>query len=138
MAAGSLDSHHMTQHRKARERKWAWTDVATGGGGGEEKQMYRMDFPKGGDNKVPSRRVTGEGRDADDDARALLEEARAGHYQGGDIRTHHDGGRTDAQGEEEGKSNMWGVRKVDGSGVADSHRMTQHRKARERKWAWTS
>ena len=31
MAAGSLDSHRMTQHRKARERKWAWTDAATGG-----------------------------------------------------------------------------------------------------------
>ena len=31
MAAGSLDSHHMTKHGKARERKWAWTDAATGG-----------------------------------------------------------------------------------------------------------
>ena len=35
MAAGSLDSHHMTQHGKAGERKWAWTDAATGGGEGE-------------------------------------------------------------------------------------------------------
>ena len=31
MAAGSLDSHCMTQHSKERERKWAWTDAATGG-----------------------------------------------------------------------------------------------------------
>ena len=45
MAAGSLDSHCMTQHGKARERKWAWTNAATGG---EEQQTYRMEFPKGG------------------------------------------------------------------------------------------
>ena len=31
MAAGSLHSHRMTQHGKARERGWAWTDAATGG-----------------------------------------------------------------------------------------------------------
>ena len=31
MAAGSLDSHRMTQHGKTRERGWAWTDAATGG-----------------------------------------------------------------------------------------------------------
>ena len=37
MAAGSLDSHRMTQHGKARESKWAWTDAATGGGEGEEQ-----------------------------------------------------------------------------------------------------
>ena len=42
MAAGSLDSHRMNQHGKARERKWAWTDAATGGGEGEEQQTYRM------------------------------------------------------------------------------------------------
>ena len=36
--------------------------------------------PQGGDNGVPSQRVTGEGRDADGDARTLLEEARTGHY----------------------------------------------------------
>ena len=41
--------------------------------------------PQGGDNRVPSRRVTGEGTDTDDDARALLEEARAGYH-------HHLGG----------------------------------------------
>ena len=45
MAAGSLDSHLMTEHGKARERKWAWTDAATGRG---EQQTYRMEFPKGG------------------------------------------------------------------------------------------
>ena len=42
MAAGSLDSHRMTQHGKARERKLAWTDAVTGRGEGEEKQAYRM------------------------------------------------------------------------------------------------
>ena len=31
MAVGSLDSHRMTQHGKARERGWAWTDADTGG-----------------------------------------------------------------------------------------------------------
>ena len=35
VAAGSLDSHHMFQHGKARERRWTWTDAATGGGRGE-------------------------------------------------------------------------------------------------------
>ena len=85
MAVGLLDSHRMTQHGKSRERKWAWTDAATGGGAGEDQQTYRMEFPKGGDNGMPGRRVPGEGRDEDGDARALLEEARAGH-------DHHIGG----------------------------------------------
>ena len=31
MAAASLDSHRMSQHGRARERKWTWTDAATGG-----------------------------------------------------------------------------------------------------------
>ena len=31
MVAVSLDSHRTTQHGKARERKWVWTDAATGG-----------------------------------------------------------------------------------------------------------
>ena len=53
MAAGSLESHHMTQHGKAQERKWAWTDAATGGGEGGEKKMYRMEFPKGGETEYP-------------------------------------------------------------------------------------
>ena len=41
--------------------------------------------PQGGDNGMPSRRVPGEGGDEDGNARALLEEARAGH-------NHHLGG----------------------------------------------
>ena len=53
MAAGSLDSLRMTHHRKARERNWAWTDAATGGGEGEEKQTYRMELPKGGTKDCP-------------------------------------------------------------------------------------
>ena len=40
----------MNQHRKARERKWAWTDAATGG---EEQKTYRMEFPKGGTKECP-------------------------------------------------------------------------------------
>ena len=48
MAAGSLDSHRRTQHGNERERKWAWTDAATGGGEGGETQTYRLEFPKGG------------------------------------------------------------------------------------------
>ena len=79
MAAGSLDSHRMTQHRKERERKWAWTDAATGG---EKVARYKRTgwSSQGGDNGVPSRRVPGESRDMDGAARALLEEARAGHH----------------------------------------------------------
>ena len=50
MVAGSLDSHRMTQHGEARERKWAWTDAATGGA---EEQTYRMEFPKGGTTECP-------------------------------------------------------------------------------------
>ena len=50
MAAVSLDSHRMIQHGKARERRWAWTDAATGG---EEQQTYRMEFPKGGTKECP-------------------------------------------------------------------------------------
>ena len=50
MAAGSLDSHRMTQHGKARERGWAWTDATTGG---EEQSTYRMEFPKGGAKDCP-------------------------------------------------------------------------------------
>ena len=30
MAAASLDSHRMSQHGRARERKWTWTEAATG------------------------------------------------------------------------------------------------------------
>ena len=42
-------------------------------------------FPKRRGKDLPSRRVPGEGRDEDGDARALLEKARAGHC-------HHPGG----------------------------------------------
>ena len=35
VAAGSLESHRMTQHGKAREKRWTWTDAATGGEKGE-------------------------------------------------------------------------------------------------------
>ena len=31
VVAGSLDSHRMTQHRKAQEKRWTWTDAATWG-----------------------------------------------------------------------------------------------------------
>ena len=49
MAAGSLDSHHMTQHGKERERRWTWTDTATGEGGGGETQTYQLEFPSSWD-----------------------------------------------------------------------------------------
>ena len=35
VAAGSLDSHRMSQHGKAMERRWTWTEAATGGEKGE-------------------------------------------------------------------------------------------------------
>ena len=47
-----MDSHHMSQHGKARERRWTWTDAATGGGGGEP-QTYWIEFPKGGTKVCP-------------------------------------------------------------------------------------
>ena len=47
VAAGSLNSHRMTQHRKARGKRWTWTDAATGGGEGGKPQTYRIEFPKG-------------------------------------------------------------------------------------------
>ena len=50
VAVGSLDSHCMTQHGKARGSRWAWTDAATGG---EEQKTYRMEFPKGGTKDCP-------------------------------------------------------------------------------------
>ena len=50
MAAASLDSHRMSQHGRARERKWTWTDATTRR---EEPKTYRMDFPKGGAQICP-------------------------------------------------------------------------------------
>ena len=35
VAEGSLDSHRMSQHGKAPERRWTWTNAATGGEKGE-------------------------------------------------------------------------------------------------------
>ena len=40
MTAGSLEADHMIQHGKAKEDKWSWNDVATGGGG--EPHTYRI------------------------------------------------------------------------------------------------
>ena len=53
VAAGSLDSHRMSQHGKAREKRWTWTDAATGGVGGGKPQTYRIEFPKGGAKACP-------------------------------------------------------------------------------------
>ena len=48
VAAGSLDSHRMSQHGKARERRWIQIDAATVGRRGGEPKTYRIEFPKGG------------------------------------------------------------------------------------------
>ena len=74
-----LPPHDATRQRTGEEMGM---DGRGHGGGGEEgeTQTYRLEFPKGGDNGVPSGRVPGEGRDTDGDARALLEEARAGYH----------------------------------------------------------
>ena len=56
----------------------------------------------------------------------------SGEQIGGDIWTHHDGGRTDAQVEEEGKSAMWGLWQGDGGGVAQ---LPPHDSARKGKGA---
>ena len=50
MAEGSLASHRMTQHGKAKEEQWSWSASATGG----EPRTYRIDFPtKGGPRGCP-------------------------------------------------------------------------------------
>ena len=41
MTAGSLASHRMTQHGKAKASKWSWNESATGGG---ETRTYRVEF----------------------------------------------------------------------------------------------
>ena len=38
VAAGSLDYHRMTQHGKAREKRWTWMDADTGG---EKGKIHR-------------------------------------------------------------------------------------------------
>ena len=50
MAAASLDSHRMSQHGRARERKWTWMETTTGA---EEPRTYRVEFPKGGTQLCP-------------------------------------------------------------------------------------
>ena len=50
MAEGSLASHGMKQHRKAKEEQRSWEASATGG----DPQTYGMDFPtKGGPRSCP-------------------------------------------------------------------------------------
>ena len=85
VAAGSLDSHRMSQHGKAREKRWTWTDAATGRGRRRQATDIPDRVPQGGGKGVSSGRVSGEGRNKDDDAGSLLEEAREGH-------SHHLGG----------------------------------------------
>ena len=53
MAAGSLDTHRMSQHGKSKERRWTWTNAATGRGGGGEPTTYWIDFSKGGTKECP-------------------------------------------------------------------------------------
>ena len=50
MAAAYLDSHRISQHGRARDRKWTWTEAATGS---EEPRTYRVEFPKGGTQLCP-------------------------------------------------------------------------------------
>ena len=54
MTAGSLDTHRMVQHGKAKAKMWSWTDATTGGGGGGGATTYWIEFPKGGEEGVPS------------------------------------------------------------------------------------
>ena len=56
MAAGSLDSHRMTQHGKARERRWAWTDAATGG---RNKRRIGWSSQRGGHRTAQSKGARG-------------------------------------------------------------------------------
>ena len=51
MAAASLDSHRMSQHGRAMERKWTWTHATMGR---EEPKTYQMEFPKGGAKRCPA------------------------------------------------------------------------------------
>ena len=52
VVAGSLESHRMSHHGKAREKRWTCTDAATGGRG-VKPQTYRIEFPKGGAKECP-------------------------------------------------------------------------------------
>ena len=57
----------------------------------------------------------------------------AGEQVGGNLQAHNNGGRTDAQGEEEGKSDVWGLWKGGGGGVTrfPLHDLTQKGKGEE-------
>ena len=60
MAAGSLETHLMIQHGKAKMDKWSWNEVATGGG---ETQTYRIEFStKGGTREYPVESCPGRAR----------------------------------------------------------------------------
>ena len=74
VASGSLDSHRMSQHGKARERHCTWTDPATGRRRGRTSEILDRG-PQGGDEGVSSVRLSGEGRDTDGNAGAFLETA---------------------------------------------------------------
>ena len=51
MAAGSLASHRMTQHGKAKADKWSWNESTTVG---VKTQTYQIEFPtKGGTRECP-------------------------------------------------------------------------------------
>ena len=41
MVAGSLDTHRMSQYGKTKERRWTWTNAATGGDEGGSQQHIR-------------------------------------------------------------------------------------------------
>ena len=59
VTVGSLDSHRMTQHVKARGKRWTWTDAATGG---RRKQATDIPdrVPQGGGKGVYIGRVSRE------------------------------------------------------------------------------
>ena len=79
MATGSLDTHQMVQHGKAKEERWSWTDATTGEGvGGADHLSDRV--PQGGDEGVPSGRLPGKDRDADGDEVTFLAQTCTGRH----------------------------------------------------------
>ena len=79
VAAGSLDSHRMSQHGKAQEKRWTCTDAATGGWRRVRATDIPDRVPQEGGRGVSSGRLSGEGRDTDGDVGALLDEAWEGY-----------------------------------------------------------
>ena len=78
MAAGSLHTHRMVQHGKAKSERWIWTNATTGGGGrGADYLSDRV--PQGGDEGVPSGELPGKDRDADGDDGTFLAQTCTGH-----------------------------------------------------------